>query len=405
MDLFLFTAGGDCARSASFGWICSTDRGQHWGDLANYASPPFNNFTPYCCNPDGPLAISPANPRRLYLEVNPTDSGYALYMARSDDTGAHWRIVESDGLSRIDGQGVTPFTRRLLADPANQQVVYMALPGPDASRWARSEDSGATWHLLVAPGPDPQATFLLSTDRHLPQVIVAQITGGRIPADRRYLSTDHGRTWKPITCPGDWRGQCPAFTLDDAFGAGHAYGFYSDGVRAFTGGGPAGTRLALSARLPCTLSTLIDAAGGGKAALLLCQDPKVALATGPNVTPELLNNPNLSGLLYRGADGGRSWQRVTPEVSPPIPTAVPIQQGAVRITEARRGGDHGTGPTLPRGYGVRDRSGPENAREGLPSMVQGFLPSVFSPPPCFRDSRWRGGRSRVGYRLVTPRDR
>jgi len=201
----------------------------------------------------------------------------------------------------------------------------MALPGTDASRWARSEDGGVTGHLLAVPGADPQATFLLSTDRHLPHAIVAQLTGSSDPADRRYLSTDHGRTWKPITCPGNWRGQCPAFTLDDVFGPGHAYCFYHDGVRAFTGGEPAGPRLPLRARLPCTLNTLIDVAGGGKAALLLCQDPKVALATGPNVTPGLLNNPNLSGMLYRSADSGRSWQRVPPEVSPPIPTPEPIQ--------------------------------------------------------------------------------
>ena len=94
-----------------------------------------------------------------------------------------------------------------------------------------------------------------------------------------------------------------------------------DGVHAFVGSGPAGPRPPLSARLPCKLSTLIDVAGGGKAAPLLCQDPKVALATGPNVAPGLLNNPNLSGVLYRSADSGRSWQRVTPEISPPIPAS------------------------------------------------------------------------------------
>jgi hypothetical protein len=67
------------------------------------------------------------------------------------------------------------------------------------------------------------------------------------------------------------------------------------------------------------VSQLIDVAGGAKTALLLCQDPKVALATGPSVFPGLLKNPNLSDVLYRSADSGQSWQRLTPEISPPIP--------------------------------------------------------------------------------------
>jgi hypothetical protein len=280
------------------------------------------------------LAASPVMPNRVYLSGYPCcGGGYSLYVLRSDDAGAHWRTTSN--LLQIDGEPPgTFFPVDIVADPSAVSVAYLGLampvngaPADVPTVWARSEDAGSTWHFLTPPaGPafrlyptlpnQPYTSLSLYADPHLPMRIVAQLTGKGIPAVRRYVSADHGRTWKAINCPGDLRGECPVYTLDNVFGAGHAYGFYTDGVHAFTGAGPAGPRLALSNRLPCKTSALIDVGGGhtaGAPAYLLCQDPAVPLATPPAGEHWTLDqNPSLSGILYRSSDGGKSWLRLHP---------------------------------------------------------------------------------------------
>jgi photosystem II stability/assembly factor-like uncharacterized protein len=111
-----------------------------------------------------------------------------------------------------------------------------------------------------------------------------------------YLSSDHGRTWRTARCPGDRHGQCPAFVLDNVFGAGHAYAFVADGIYSFDGAGHAQARLAISNHLPFKISGLLDVEGGARQG-----DPVYILGrTGPHQPAK----------LYRSVDGGQSWQLI-----------------------------------------------------------------------------------------------
>ena len=246
----------------------SADGGAHWVDVLDASGegggyPSISSFS-----------ISRADPRRVYLTFFDYPSGE--FVARSDDGGAHVRVtIDSDTYLLPDGSHLIShgLFAQVLADPTARDTVYLGLGLPITPRevnLARSDDGGVNWRLLRLPftvagivrNDDLKASqgFELATDPRLPGAVVLHpwnLPG--VPADRRWISLDHGATWKQITCPGDLRGACPTYTLDNVFGMGMAYGFYADGVHAFAGAGPAGPRLALSDRLPCRGADLLDA--------------------------------------------------------------------------------------------------------------------------------------------------
>jgi photosystem II stability/assembly factor-like uncharacterized protein len=89
------------------------------------------------------LAIAPSDTTRLYATVEATE-GSGIY--RSDDAGAHWRMMNPD--ERFWGRG-SDFAE-LKVDPANRDRVYSA----NVVTW-RSEDGAATWGAFRgAPGGD-----------------------------------------------------------------------------------------------------------------------------------------------------------------------------------------------------------------------------------------------------------
>ena len=303
----------------------SADGGMHWAmPLAPLVPPTAVRWQ------EGALSISSVDPRRAYATVRQLETSEGDTVGRSDDGGGHWHAIATTGTS-VDGTVLISlgFVDETLPDAMARDTVYLGLGGPDPTPptcWVRSEDGGHTWHRLQLPissGPDPgtDAAFtafpglLLSIDPHLPGALV--LTAVRVPGvpiDRRWVSLDHGATWKQIACPGDLRGTCPTYTLDNVFGAGKAYGFYADGVHAFAGAGVAGPRLALSGRLPCRGADLLDVGGGARAGdpvYLLCQAPLVQRM---RLSALLPNNSDTSrvGTLYRSTDAGASWRKLDP---------------------------------------------------------------------------------------------
>jgi hypothetical protein len=269
------------------------------------------------------LGLSPVAPQRLYAVV-----GGGFYapnvVARSDDAGRSFK-VGNDPAALLGSEAAAGFRTwgTLSPDPRRLNAVYVNVlrldPRTSATvpgYAARSDDAGLTWTMVITPTASPPLqAFTVSTDPHEGSQLVGTGYGPKVPADRRYLSADQGRTWKVARCPGDRKGHCPAFTLANVFGAGASYAFQPDGVYRFQGGGPATIRLTLSDHLPLPIPNLIDVEGGTKAG-----DPIYLLGARSYGD---LHNP-----LYRSADGGKTWRPLLTGAFPVTapPTCTPDQQ-------------------------------------------------------------------------------
>ncbi len=150
----------------------STDGGDTWTNLS--ANPGM---------PKAPLgkigvAISPANPRRIYASVEAKDTLGGIF--RSDDGGATW--------SRTNGEQkfqVRPwYYSAVTADPTNENVVYVM----NLQVW-RSIDGGRTFSRLRVPHGD---THIMWVDpRDSDRMINGNDGGGTV-------SLDGGKSWSSI---------------------------------------------------------------------------------------------------------------------------------------------------------------------------------------------------------------
>jgi photosystem II stability/assembly factor-like uncharacterized protein len=135
------------------------------------------------------LGVDPTRPRRLYAGLP-----YAIY--RTIDGGDRWRRV-------------LPLNRGFGGDlvVASDGTVYANGSRKDGLYIARSDDGGAHWRLtlgfhshykdtaFLAPGP-------LAVDPKNPDVVITMVgaanNGGSSACVRLLRTTDRGATWKPI---------------------------------------------------------------------------------------------------------------------------------------------------------------------------------------------------------------
>ena len=268
----------------------STDGGLSWQPLGHYGGN-------YGAGNYG-VVISPAAPQYVYAIAYPGGGDDAVDV--SPDGGAHWRLASLPS-SRSGG---TIYLTSLAADPARARLLYAnsytpgsGTDGEDGSTavW-RSDDAGTTWTAISPPHASPALrTFGVGFDPHQPGLLVGRTDDPAIPADRSYLSRDGGATWQAGRCPGDHRGHCPAFTVDNAFGSGYSYALLDNGVYPFRGGGPASTQPLAGVRLPLSTADLRDVASSGG------EGSPVYLLGSPDAS-----HPN--GRLYLSTAGGASWQ-------------------------------------------------------------------------------------------------
>lgn len=121
------------------------------------------------------LAVSAADPRRVYALVEAPDSAQGLY--RSDDAGDTWRQV-----SRKPELMSRPFYfTNVTADPTNADRLWVGNVG-----WYASEDGGRTWERRATPHSDNHDLWI--NPEH-PQVMVQANDGGA------NVSLDGGRSW------------------------------------------------------------------------------------------------------------------------------------------------------------------------------------------------------------------
>jgi len=187
-------------------WYVAVSSGGLWKTVnrGNTWVPIFDRYGSYSL---GVVTVDPKNPSVVWLGTGENQSqraasfGDGLY--KSLDGGATWRRV---------GLAESEHIQRILIDPRNSDVVYVAAQGPlwraggDRGVY-KTTDGGATWSRALHISDDTGITDLVF-DTQDPDVLyaaayqrrrqVGQLIGGG-PEAGIYKSTDAGKSWRELT--------------------------------------------------------------------------------------------------------------------------------------------------------------------------------------------------------------
>ncbi|MGA9425829.1 MAG: hypothetical protein WBV33_12190 [Terracidiphilus sp.] len=184
--------------TASGGVWQSDDYGQSWKNISD---------KDFKSNNIGAMAIAPSNPKIIYVGTgdsaprNTVLTGDGIY--KSTDGGKTWTFM---------GLGETHIIGRIIVDPGNPDVVYVAalghLFGPNPERGVfKSTDGGQTWKRILYVD-DETGAITLAMDPSNPSVVYASMwqvsrahwtfsSGG--PGSGIYKTTDGGGNWTNIS--------------------------------------------------------------------------------------------------------------------------------------------------------------------------------------------------------------
>jgi hypothetical protein len=186
-------------------WYVATASGGVWKTTNNATTwtPIFDHYTSYTT---GALAMDPTNPSILWLgtgeNASQRSAGYGDGIYKTTDGGTSWQNV---GLKNSEHIG------KILIDPRNPEVVYVAAQGP---LWApggdrgvfKTTDGGKSWEQVLEISENTGATDLAFDPRN-PDVIYAAsyqrrrhvgilVAGG--PESAIYKTEDGGKHWKKL---------------------------------------------------------------------------------------------------------------------------------------------------------------------------------------------------------------
>ena len=185
------------AAAANAGLWKTTDNGVTW-------KPVFNNQS---VNSIGSITVDQRNPQTVWIgtgeSTNRQSAGWGDGVYKSTDGGATWANMGLRTTARI---------ARIVVDPTNSDVVYVASPGhlwgPNSERGLfKSTDGGRTWKAVLSRDENTGAVDVaidptdsrivyaaLYQHRRTPFGYVGGGAGGGL-----YKSTDAGATWTLLT--------------------------------------------------------------------------------------------------------------------------------------------------------------------------------------------------------------
>jgi photosystem II stability/assembly factor-like uncharacterized protein len=160
----------------------------------------------------GALAVSPSNPKVIYVGTGESDirsdlaSGDGVY--KSTDAGATWTNIGLKDTRQIS---------KIVIDPTNPDIVYVGALGhaygPNDERGVyKSTDGGATWKRVLNQGPElgvadlaiaagkPTVLFATLWNAHRPPWSTYAPVLGK--GSGLYRSQDAGETWQQVTGHG-----------------------------------------------------------------------------------------------------------------------------------------------------------------------------------------------------------
>ncbi len=155
----------------------------------------------------GTVSIDPVNPSVVWVGTGENNSqrsvSYGDGVYRSEDGGKSWKNV---GLKKSE------HIARIVIDPRNTNVVYVAsqgpLWGPGGDRGLfKTTDAGKTWKNILSVSENTGVTDVVMDPKNPDMLIAASyqrrrhvwtlIDGG--PESAMYKSTDAGATWNKVT--------------------------------------------------------------------------------------------------------------------------------------------------------------------------------------------------------------
>ncbi|MFN2527435.1 MAG: WD40/YVTN/BNR-like repeat-containing protein [Candidatus Baltobacteraceae bacterium] len=149
------------------------------------------------------VSVSASNPNILYAIVQAHEGG----VFRSSNGGATWKRVNSEWKLRQRGF----YYMGIYVDPTNSNVVY----APQVDSLFRSQDGGKTFKPLTPPGDH----HIVWINPRSPRIVVMGDDGGAT------VSVDHGKTWS--TENNQPTGQYYKIAIDHQFPF-HVYGAAQD---------------------------------------------------------------------------------------------------------------------------------------------------------------------------------
>ncbi|MFZ0214105.1 MAG: hypothetical protein WBE20_06255 [Candidatus Acidiferrales bacterium] len=182
--------------SATGGVWKSTNRGTTWAPI--FDQEPVSSI--------GAIEIAPSDPSIVWVGTgeanNRQTSSWGDGVYRSTDAGATWTNMGLHDSFQIS---------RIVIDPANPQIVYVAalgnLWGPGGERGLyKTEDGGKTWQRVLYADEntgiadvemDPQSSQTLFAATYERRRTVFGMNGGG-PSSALYKTTDGGATWKKL---------------------------------------------------------------------------------------------------------------------------------------------------------------------------------------------------------------
>jgi photosystem II stability/assembly factor-like uncharacterized protein len=123
------------------------------------------------------LAVSPADPQRIYATIGGDDGG----IFRSDDGGANWTLT--DGAFEMHSRQY--YYGHIFADPQERDTVYTFT----SKSFYKSTDAGKTWRTLQAPHGDFHGLWI---DPHDHLRMINGNDGGAT------ITFDGGKSWSSI---------------------------------------------------------------------------------------------------------------------------------------------------------------------------------------------------------------